>query len=134
MSFKEVVQIPLQCMSVCMGVYVNSRSHIDCAVRNISGREKSQHRPLLCHQFKRLFSTQKKALRREKRRARGGKKERFEKMCSKEKPTGGSSPLSFLSRAFLCCHRKGDRMIVGHNHAARRWGWGEESVEGQVTE
>lgn len=36
---------------------------------------KSQHRPLLRHQFKELFSTQKKALRREKRRAE--KRNRF---------------------------------------------------------
>lgn len=65
------------------------------------------------------FPHKKKALSREKRRA-GEKKKDF-KMRSKEKQTRGSSPLSFLSRAFLCCHRKGDRMIVGHNRAARRW-------------
>lgn len=72
-----------------------------CGQEHFREGKKSQHRPLHCHQFKGLFSTQKKALRREKRRARGGKKEKDLKMCSKEKPTGGSSPLLPFSRLSL---------------------------------
>lgn len=68
-----------------------------------------------------IFHT-KESFEERKEKSKGRKKRKDLKMCSKEKPTGGSSPLSSLSRAFLCCHRKGDRMIVGHNRAARRCG------------
>lgn len=79
---------------------MNSGS-IDCGQEHFL---KSQHRPLLCHQFKGLFSTKKESF--------GGRKEMDRKnetdfkMCSKERQTGGSRPFSLLFGFFLCSYRR----------------------------
>lgn len=88
---------------VCVHVWIQGLLIVDRNTFKKKRKKKSQHRPLLCHQFKGLFSTEKKAL---GKKRDGQKKETDFKMCSKEKQTQGSLLFSLLFGFFLCSYRK----------------------------
>lgn len=88
--------------TTCVCVCVNLGA-VDCGQEHLK-KKKSQHRPLLHHQFKGAIFHTKESF--EERKDGGQKKETDFQMCCKEKQTLGSSLLSLLSSSFLCSYRK----------------------------